>query len=134
MNDGSCIKSKRFSSIIIRCRPIVVPHRVPYLFKTTIKQIPKKQAHVLGQKSISLTTLCHHCLWMRYLISVASNVACHLQTLRIVLFFSLGETSTIGGCFVLWVCCSGSTRRLNRKEVLEARDRTCDPWFTRRVT
>ena len=49
-------------------------------------------------------------------------------------FFFLGETSTMGGCF-LWVCCSGSTRRLNRKEVLgEARDRTCDPWFTRRVT
>ena len=31
-------------------------------------------------------------------------------------FFFLGETSTIGGCF-LWVYCSGSTRRLNRKEV-----------------
>ena len=35
----------------------------------------------------------------------------------------------------LWVCCSGSTRRLNREEVFgEARDQTFDPWFTRQVT
>ena len=59
------------------------------------------------------------------------------QVVKKIIFF-LGDTSTIEGCFLrlfLWVCCSGSTRRLNREEVFgEARDRTCDPWFTRRVT
>ena len=50
-----------------------------------------------------------------------------------IFFFFLGETSTIGGCFV------GLLFREHPKAQPgggfgEARDRTCDPWFTRRVT
>ena len=53
-------------------------------------------------------------------------------------FFFLGETSSIGGCFCGFVvpgASEGSTGRLIFVVVFgEARDRTCDPWFTRRVT
>ena len=49
-----------------------------------------------------------------------------------------GETSTVGGCFCGFVvpgAPEGSTGMLIVVVVCgEARDRACDPWFTRRVT
>ena len=54
-----------------------------------------------------------------------------------VVFFFLGETSNIVGCFCGFVVPGApecSTGRLVFVVFGEARDRTCDPWFKRRVT
>ena len=66
---------------------------------------------------------------------ISKQRACHMLLVFFFLSFFSWARPVLYEVVFLWVCCSGSTQRLNRKEVLgEARDRSCDPWFTRRVT
>ena len=73
-----------------------------------------------------------------FTVPLGYTVCQHSSRLFFFFFFFLGETSTIGGCFLRLFCGfvvpgapEGST---GRRFLGEARDRTCDPWFTRRVT